>query len=404
MKIDNNNQTHLVLNFDINKTIILGDKSKNLDIESGVKSCIVDYAWGIFDESLQKWTLTENYLSHKKPKPNLVNYYYYMKILYPLKTEEEIPNREERFLKNEEIKKMKDNLFLEFLDKGNPGEKLYDKYLEILKKLKIPESTMKEINEINSKYPLFYRNLFKNGYIYIFHSLFRLMLELQKQNRLFTIIFRTYGIDFDDVIKEYNSFCEGTHPVFSGKNENYPKIFFDGNNGTKDYRINENNIGVIYRFDEDISNIILVLGTLERINFKTTDDLFSYYDELLDNRKIKIIKGGKKIYEFIINNSKSGKINSFCINDHYEIWYKYDKNSIWAKPMLIDPSSNDIKVFFFDDNIDETNKSIVDIRNVNTGDIVDSNEIKDKYLIMTDTLKAAEDEYYFLNLIDNAEK
>ena len=230
------------------------------------------------------------------------------------------------------------------------------------------------------------------------------MLELQKQNRLFTIIFRTYGFDFDDVIKEYNSFCEGGHPVFSGKNENYPKIFFDGNNGTKDYRIKENNIGVIYRFDEDISNIILVLGTLERINFKTTDELFSYYDELLDNRKIKIIKGGKKIYEFIINNSKSGKINSFCINDHYEIWYKYDKNSICGKPMLIDPNSKDIKVFFFDDNIDETNKSIVDIRNVNTGDTIDSNEIIDKYLIMTDTLKAAEDEYYFLNLIDNADK
>lgn len=402
--MDENSKPHLILNFDINKTIILGDKSKNLEIESGVKSCIVDYAWGIYDKSLQKWTLTENYLSHKKPKPDLVNYYFYMKALHPLKTEEEIPNREERYLKNEEINKIKDNLFLEFLDKGKPGEKLYNIYLNILKKLKIPEDTMKEINKINSKYPIFFRNLFKNGYIYIFHSLFRVMLELQKKNRIFTIIFRTFGHDYDDVIKEFNSFCEGGHPVFSGKNEKYPKVFFDGNNGSKDYRIKDNNIGVIYRFDESINNIIFVLGTLERKNFKNIDELFYYYDELLDQRKIKIIRGGKKIFDFIINNSKTGNINSFCINDHYKIWFKNDKNSIYGKPMLIDPENKNTKIFFFDDNIENNDKSIVDCRNVHTGCVIDSKEIKDKYLIFTDTLKAAQDEYYFLNLIDGAEK
>ena len=404
MEKSENNKSHLILNFDINKTIILKDKSKNLDIESGVKSCMVDYAWGIFDESLKKWTLTENYLSHKKPKPDLVNYYYYMKKMYPMKTEEEIPDREERYKKNGEIKKIKDNLFLEFLDKDKPGEKLYNIYLEILKKLKISDNIMKEINKDNSKYPSFYKDLFHNGYIYIFHSLYRLMLELQKNNRIFTIIFRTFGYDFDDVIKEFNSFCEGGHPVFSGQNENYPKKYFDGTNGSKDYRIKDNNIGVIYRFDDDINNTVLVLGTLERINVKKFDDLFSYYDELIDQRKINIIRGGKKIFEFINNNSTSGKINSFCINDHYEAWVKYDKNSICGKPMLIDPDNKDIEVFFFDDNIENTNKSIVDCRNVNTGDIIETKEIKDKYLVIADTLKAAEDEYYFLNVIENAEK
>ena len=404
MEKNENNKSHLILNFDINKTIILGDRSKNLDIESGVKSCMVDYAWGIFDESSKTWTLTENYLSHKKPKPNLVNYYYYMKKMNPIKTEEEIPDREERYKINEEIKKIKDSLFLEFLDKGKPGEKLFDIYLEILKKLKIPDNIMKEINEDNSKYPSFYKELFKNGYIYIFHSLYRLMLELQKKNRIFTIIFRTFGYDYNDIIKEFNSFCEGGHPVFCGQNENYPKKYFDGTNGSIDYRIKENNIGVIYRFDDDISNTVLVLGTLERIEAKKYDDLFSYYDELIDQRKINIVKGGKKIFEFINNNSTNGKINSFCFNDHYEAWFKYDKNSFCGKPMFIDPENKDIEVFFFDDNIENSNKSIVDCRNVNTGDILESKEIKDKYLIIADTLKAAEDEYYFLNIIENAEK
>ena len=72
--------------------------------------------------------------------------------------------------------------------------------------------------------------------------------------------------------------------------------------------------------------------------------------------------------------------------------------------MLIDPENKNIKVFFFDDNIENTNKSIVDCRNVINGDIIESKIIKDKYLIITDTLKAAQDEYYFLNLIENNEK
>ena len=124
----------------------------------------------------------------------------------------------------------------------------------------------------------------------------------------------------------------------------------------------------------------------------------------LTNKKIKIIKGGKRIYEYITNNSTNGKINSFCLNDHYETWFKYDKKSFCGKPMLIDPNNKNVEVFFFDDNIDDTDKSIVDCRNANTGDVIDSKEIKDKYLIMTDTLKAVEDEYYFLKVIEEAEK
>ena len=401
-----NNKPHLILNFDINKTIILGDKSKKLDIESGVKSCIVDYAWGIYDESTKKWNLTENYLSYKRPKPNLHNYYYYMKNKYPLKAEEEIPDKDERYIKNKEIKKIRDDLFLEFLDKGQPGEKLYSTYMEYLQKLKIPENIMQEINKNNSKYPLFYKDLFYNSYIYIFHSFFRLMIELQKNNRIFSIIFRTFGLDFDNVIKEFNSFCEGGHPIFNGEggDEKYAKYYFDGTNGSKDYRIKDNNIGVIYRFDEDINNTYLVLGTLKRIKAKKIDELFNYYDEGIDQRKINIIKGGRKIFEYISNNSTNGTINSFCINDDYEAWFKYDKKSICGKPMLVDPHNKEIEVFFFDDNIEDTDKSIVDYRNVITGDIIELKDFKDKYLIKADTLKAAIDEYYFLNIIQQAEK
>jgi hypothetical protein len=164
MEKKENNLPHLVLNFDINKTVILKDKTKNYDFERCLKSCIVDYAWGTFNESTKEWTLTENYFTHKKPRPELMNYYKYMKIMHRSKTEKEIPDREERFKKNQEIKATKDRLFQEFMNKGQPGEKLKDLYDDYLKKVKIPKDIMDEINKENSIYPSFYKDLYENDF------------------------------------------------------------------------------------------------------------------------------------------------------------------------------------------------------------------------------------------------
>ena len=399
-----NNLPHLVLNFDINKTVILKDKTKKYDLEKCLKSSIVDYAWGIYDDSNKTWTLTENYLSHKKPRPELINYYKYIKLVHKSKKEEEIPNREERFKKNQEIKATQDRLCQEFLNKGQPGEKLIDLYNDYLKRVKVPKEILNEIYKENSIYPSFYKDLYENDFIFIFPSLFRTMIELQSQNRIFTIIFRTFGLDFDDVIKEYNAFCEGYHPLFNGSNKKYPKIKFNGENCSKDYRIAKKNIGIIYRFDENINNLYLVLGCLKRnFEIKTSDELFNFYKERINNGEVNIIKGGKEIFEFINKNSSEGKINSFCLNDHYDTWYRYDKKETCGKPMLIDPENKDVEVFFFDDNITENEFSIVDCRDANSGKSVKDKIIKDKYLIKVDTLKAAVDENYFLDIINKAE-
>ena len=302
MKKEENQKPYLILNFDINKTIILGDKSKNLDVKDGIRSTIVDYSWGKYDNSTKKWILTENYFSLEKPKSGLINYEQYIKKIYCNKTEEEIPDRDERAKKNQEIKRFRDNCFLKFIEKDEPGEKLLDKYEEILNKVKIPQNIIEEINKENSKYPGFYKDLYLNNYIYIFHSFFRLMIELANKNRTFVVIFRTFGYDFDDVIKEFNSFCEGGHPIYNGENESFPRVYFDGTHNSKDYRIIDKNIGIIYRFDEKIDNIVLILGTLKRIDADNPEALFTYYKEQINEGKITLIKGGKNIFEYITNN------------------------------------------------------------------------------------------------------
>ena len=339
------NKPLLILNFDINKTIILGDKSKKLDVENGLRIAIGDYSWGIYDEKTRNWSLTENYFSLQQPKPNLISYENYMKKKYKKKTEEEIPDRDDRAEKNEELKKIRESQILKFLDQGQPGEKLHKKYLEILEKVKVPQKIMDEINKENSKYPSFYKELYLNGYIFIFYSLFRLMIELQNKNRIYTLIFRTFGTDFDDAIKEFNSFCEGEHPIFSGENEKYPKIYFNGTHNSKDYRIKESHIGIIHRFDENIDNCYKVLGTIKKMKFEKPEDLYSFYKEKIDKGEINIIKGGKGIYEYIQNNSINGKINSFCINDHYDTWLNMKINLYVGSQCLLIQKIKMLKFF-----------------------------------------------------------
>ena len=54
----------------------------------------------------------------------------------------------------------------------------------------------------------------------------------------------------------------------------------------------------------------MVLGTLKRIKFENSKDLYSFYKEQIDEEKIKIIKWGKNILEYIIINSYNVTINS----------------------------------------------------------------------------------------------
>ena len=72
--------------------------------------------------------------------------------------------------------------------------------------------------------------------------------------------------------------------------------------------------------------------------------------------------------------------------------------------MFIDTDNNNVEVFFFDDNITQDEFSIVDSRNIKNGKSIVDKNIKDKYLIDVDTLKATEDEYYFVDIIKQAEK
>lgn len=72
--------------------------------------------------------------------------------------------------------------------------------------------------------------MFANRERRILPSFFELLLYLQRQQRHFTIVFRTFGSDLADVADELNLFCTGQHPL-------YPGVRMDGSDGFNDLRL-----------------------------------------------------------------------------------------------------------------------------------------------------------------------
>lgn len=81
--------------------------------------------------------------------------------------------------------------------------------------------------------------MFGEGKYHLIPSFFRTLIFLKKQKREFSVVFRTFGHDLHEIVWEFNQFCIGQHPCFSGRNGT-PLIKFDGSKGTKDLRIKDN--------------------------------------------------------------------------------------------------------------------------------------------------------------------
>ena len=100
--------------------------------------------------------------------------------------------------------------------------------------------------------------MFGEGKFHLIPSFFRTLIYLKKQKREFAVAFRTFGHDLKNVIWEFNKFCSGQHPCYSGRNGT-PLIKFDGSKGTKDLRIRDISLkGFFVRFSHALDDLRLV--------------------------------------------------------------------------------------------------------------------------------------------------
>ena len=391
----------LILYFDINKTLIFGDRAKNQPFESSVLSLVCENAWGTVNPKTKKWTLASKELSFECPKEGLVNYSQYLKMVYPKKNDIDEPDMQKRVKTNKENKIARESEMDKFVDTGKPGEQLKEVFADILNKLKVPQYVMDRVEK--GEVSEFFQKLYKNGYVFIFLSLYFTMIKLQQEGRDFAIIFRSFGDDSEVVSQEFNAFCQGLHPIFDGSNPSFPKVYFDGTHGSKNYMITKDNLGLFYRYSIDLSHISFVRGVHKRLKEKPFD-LLNEYKQQIESKEVEVINGGKNIYSFIQKNIFTGKYNSFIMGDDYDIWSKNCERTEYSKVLLNDPYNYQVHQFFFDDNITENNHSIVDCRNVVTEETMDRNFIKGKYILKADAIAAGIDPNYFYDRIKEAEE
>jgi hypothetical protein len=239
------------------------------------------------------------------------------------------------------------------------------------------------------------RALYGEGKYYIIPSFFKTLMYLKKNKKEFALSFRTFGSDMDEVIYEFNLFCNGEHPCYNGRNST-PIVKFDGSKNSKDFRFKEpEQRATMYRAGEGINETFMVTGPHKRVG-KLTD--LNMIDTDGDNR---VIRDHLEIFQTILETFK--KNGSMAIQEDYPAWEKSGRRNEFAKLLMIDQADYCTHHIFFDDNADDGSECIVDVRDVVTGESLDQSKFMNLYVVKVHPHRAITEPDYFIKEIEKCE-
>lgn len=191
--------------------------------------------------------------------------------------------------------------------------------------------------------------MFGEGRYHLIPSFFRTLSSLKKQKREFAVCFRTFGEDLPLVTWEFNQFCNGQHPCFSGRNGT-PLLKFDGSKGTKDLRIDEpRQLNVVYRLSHELKDTRIVKGISERLT-DNLDDMQEMIESEEKYEDCEILSDPITQYQHILETLK--KKGTMVFHEDYKNWAANDRHREVAKLLLLDQADYQTQHIFFDDNAD----------------------------------------------------
>ena len=256
-----------------------------------------------------------------------------------------------------------------------------------------------------------FRNVFRNSYHNLIISFFNMLINLKKIKQDFAIVFRFFGHDESDIeelVYEYNCFCDCLHPRYCG-DYGYNKIKFDVEKDKKDFRLNTKTsefMSVSYRGDKE-EDEKFVLNTMKH---PSNEDLLNNNNINLDefysrnnnneNNENNVVNpeintGYKDAYLSFI-----GKLTqncTFCILDDYNYYKKHDDKH--GKLLLIDPYDLDTLQIFFDADLHK-NPDKIDVINVVTKQKIPLENCLNKFVVNVEPYRAIIDINYFNHKIE----
>ena len=91
------------------------------------------------------------------------------------------------------------------------------------------------------------------------------------------------------------------------------------------------------------------------------------------------------------------------MSEDYPSWKAAGFTNSRAKLLLVDQSDYNTQHIFFDDNADDGDDCIVDVRDVITGDKIDQRKYMDMYVVKVHPHRAILESEYFIKMIEQAE-
>ncbi|KEG11630.1 putative ubiquitin ligase [Trypanosoma grayi] len=362
---------HLVVHMDINKTIIQVDSAGGRSMEDVLNSNIAANVWGRHDGD--KWVAMMG--PHQAgDRTGLVTYDEYVDSVHtePMGMQE-LP-KAERDRVWRDISASRRAVLRTFTHAGQPGED-YKHHIDEQRKVLAAAPNHS-----------------------IIPSFFRFVNTLSELNWSFTLIFRTFGNDLSNVLREWRQFVFGEHTckpqgaVLKRMKEAYvPEA-----------------TGCIFREKEQLFFCIgpekaAVVHHPEGVETLPSAEVVS---------QLSVMPSCKEVYQtnFALLHDQLLEYTAASNNvgglvDYYPFWAQGAERRTGGKvfPVVVAPPSTCEKplyYIFFDDNIfigDE--KSIVDLRDVATGDSITDAATERKYCVGVNPYKAIVEEDYFVDCL-----
>jgi len=214
---------------------------------------------------------------------------------------------------------------------------------------------------------------------------FALLRWLSEERPGSTVVFRTFGTDLPEVIREHNAYCEGKHPLYPDA----PRL--DGSDGGQDFRVRcPQGTGAMLRFADGRDGT--AMATV-------------HVDDGGDAGPARIVVGTGAIHEVLESRRRSG-MRAMGLRDHYGWWKSHDETGEAGKVLLVREDAASLRdelAVFFDDNIGNERAKIVDARNFVTGEALPFSTSRGLFLRKAAMPLVLEDELCFVRGVQDAE-
>lgn len=120
-----------------------------------------------------------------------------------------------------------------------------------------------------------------------------------------------------------------------------------------------------------------------------------------ESDEVNVIRDHLEIFQTMLETFK--KHGSMSVHEDYKAWKESGFSNSRAKLLTVDQADYNTQHIFFDDNADEGDECIVDVRDIITGEKIDQGKYMDMYVVKAQPHRAILESDYFIKMIEAAE-